>query len=96
MDTLHKLQEERMKEKEKFTVHQNRIKRWFDKKSTGNDNFSVGDLVLKWDKSHEDKGKHMKFQSLWIGLYTVHEKIGPHTYHVQSLYGRVDNLPVNF
>ena len=84
-----------MNEKEKITLHQNHIKRWFDKKFAQKANFDVGDLVLKWDKSHEDKGKHMKFQSLWIGSYTIHEKLGPHTYHLQSLDGRIDNLPVN-
>lgn len=73
-----------MKEKEKFIAHQNYMKRWFDKKSTGKANFNVGDLVLKWDKSHEDKGKHRKFQSM-IGPYTVHKKLGSHTYHLQSL-----------
>ena len=71
-----------MKAKEKFTLHQNCIKRWFDKKSVGKANFGVGDLVLKWDKSHEDQGKHRKFQSLWIGSYIVHEKLGPHTYNM--------------
>jgi len=84
-----------MKEKEKCTLHQNRIKRWFDKKFVGNDNFGVVDLVLKWDKSHEDKGKHAKFLSLLIGLYTVHKKLGPHMYCMQSLDGRVNNLLVN-
>ena len=82
-------------EKEKFTLHHNCTKRWFNKKSTGNANFNVGDLVLKWDKTHEDKGKHTIFQSLWIGLYIVQEKLGPHTYHLQSLDERVDNLLVN-
>lgn len=82
MDTLYNLQEEQMKEKEKITLHQNYIKRWFDHKSARNTSFIVGDLVLKWDKPHEDKGKHTKFQSLWIGLYTIHEKLGQHTYHL--------------
>ena len=84
-----------MKEKEKFTLHDKHIKRWFDKKSVGKVNFGVGDLVLKWDKSHEDKVKHTRFYSLWIGPYKVQEKLGPHTYHLQSLNGRVDNLPIN-
>eukprot|EP00253_Pinus_taeda_P004214 PITA_04214 len=61
MNSLHKLQDERMKEKEKLTLHQNHIKRWFDKKSAGKANFYVGDFVLKWDKPHEDKCKHTKF-----------------------------------
>ena len=69
-----------MKEKEKFILHQNSMKRWFDKKSAGRSNFDVDDLVLKWDKPHEYKGKHTKFHSLWIGRYTVHEKLGPYTY----------------
>lgn len=29
------------------------------------------------------------------GLTLVHEKLGPHTYHLQSLDGRIDNLLVN-
>ena len=61
IDTLIKLEEERQKAKEKFFVHQSRIKRWFDTKSVGNKEFKVGDLVLMWDKDHEDKGKHTKF-----------------------------------
>ena len=84
-----------MKEKEKFTLHQNHIKRWFDKNSAGNGNFDVGDLVLKWDRPHEDKGKRMKFQSLWIGPYIVHEKLGMHMYCLKSLDERIENLPVN-
>lgn len=82
MDTFHKLQEERMKEKEKFSLHHNCIKRWFDRKSAGKNNFNVGDLILKWDKAHEDKGKHKKFQSLWIGPYTVHENLGQYMYRL--------------
>lgn len=95
MDTLHKLQEERMKEKEIFTLHQNHIKRWFDKKFAGKANFDVRDLVLKWDKSHEGKGKHMNLMSIRIGPYIVHRNLGPHTYHMQSLDGRIDNLLSN-
>jgi len=95
MDTLHKLQEETLKAKEKLSLHQIHIKRCFDINFVGKNSFSVGDLVLKWDKSHEDKGKHTKLQSLWIGPYRVHEKPGQHIYHLQSLDGKIDSLPVN-
>lgn len=47
MDTLHKLEEERMKAKENFTHHQNHIKRWFDKNYAGKASFDVGDLIMK-------------------------------------------------
>ena len=55
----------------------------------------MGDLVLKWDKAHEEKGKHTKFQKLWLGPFQIVEVIGPSTYALQDLTGRKDSLPVN-
>lgn len=94
-NNLHKLQEECLKSKEKISLHQIRIKRWFDKKYAGKDKSSLGDLFLKWDKSNKEKGKQTKFQSLWIGSFMVHEKIGQHTYLLQSLDGKINSLPIN-
>jgi hypothetical protein len=37
------------------------VKKWFDKQKVGDKNFEVGDLVLKWNKINEPKGKHSKF-----------------------------------
>jgi len=95
INTLYKIQEERQNAKEKIYLHQIHIKRWLDKKSTGKNEFSVGDLVLKWDKTHKDKGKHTKFQSLWIRSFVVHENLGQQTYRLQSLDGKIDSLPIN-
>ena len=39
----------------------------FDKRAKA-DCFNLGDLVLKWDARHEDKGKHSKFDELWRAL----------------------------
>jgi hypothetical protein len=64
------LEEDRAKAK-KFDAHQQTIKQWFDNKSVGKNNFWIGDLVLKWDKPHEDKGKHSKFEQLWLGYFMV-------------------------
>lgn len=57
--------------------------------------FNVGGLVLKWGNSHEDKGKHTKFQYLWIRPFIVHEKLGQHTYHRQYLDRKIETLPTN-
>jgi hypothetical protein len=57
--------------------------------------FQIGDLVLKWDKAHEEKGKHTKFQHLWLGPFQIAKKLGPSTYILQSLNGEVENLLVN-
>jgi hypothetical protein len=87
--------EERNKAKEKCHIHQQRIKRWFDKHVAGDKQFQVGDLGLKWDKASEAKGKHSKFQKLCLGPYEIVEKINDATFRLQSLYGDLKNLPVN-
>jgi len=61
---LLKLEEERLKYKEIFDVHQSLTKHRFDKNYAGTKSFNVGDLVLKWDNGHEEKGKHTMFQYL--------------------------------
>jgi len=50
---------------------------------------------VKWDKSHDYKGKHVELQFLWIRPFTVHENLGQHTYHLQYLDGNIDSLHVN-
>ena len=54
----------------KSEAHQQRIKVMFDKREKV-DNFQVGDWVLKWDAVRQDKGKHEKFDSLWIGPFVI-------------------------
>ena len=54
------------------------------KRKSGKKSFEVGDLVLKWDHPHDEKGKHMKFQHLWIGTYQINEKLDPSTYKLQD------------
>ena len=61
INTLCMLEEEREKDKSKFLAHQQIVKRWFDKHKAKENFFEVGDLVLKWDRANEPKGKHSKF-----------------------------------
>ena len=75
--------------------HQQIFKSWFDHSSSSNKELQVDDLVLKWDKAHEDKGEHTKFKHLWLGPYAIAEKIGPNTLRLQTLQGQLDTLPVN-
>jgi predicted GH43/DUF377 family glycosyl hydrolase len=89
------LEEEREKEKSKFIAHQHIVKRWFDKHKAKEKNFEVGDLVLKWDRENESKGKHYKFKILWLRPFQVDEKIGVGTYQLQNLRGETDTLLVN-
>jgi hypothetical protein len=68
---------------------------WFDKNKGKENNFELGDLVLKWDRANEPKGKYYKFQNLWFIPFQVAEKIGLGTYRLQNLRGELDALPVN-
>jgi hypothetical protein len=59
-----KLEEVRAQAKRKLDQHQLVFKSWFDSNSSSDRNLKVGDLILKWDKPHEGKGEHTKFQNL--------------------------------
>ena len=95
IDTLLKLEELRQKAKENLNQHQFIIKIWFNKRKSSTRNFDVGDLVLKWYNPHAEKGKHTKFQHLWIGPYLITEKLVSTTYKLQDLQGHEESLPVN-
>jgi len=71
------------------------VKIWFDKHKAKENNFEVGDLVLKWDTKNEPKGKHSKFQSLGLGPFQIAEKIGAGTYRLHILRGKPDAFLVN-
>jgi hypothetical protein len=64
INALMNLEEVRAQDKRKLDQHQLLVKIWFDSNSSSDRNFEVGDLVLKWDKPHEGKGEHTKFQNL--------------------------------
>eukprot|EP00253_Pinus_taeda_P025178 PITA_25178 len=94
-DQILRLEEERERAKIIHAKHQQVIKSSFDSISSCSKQLQVGLLVLKWDKSHEDKGKHTKFQKMWLGLFQICEKIGHSTFMLQDLSGLRDSLPVN-
>ena len=66
-----------------------------DSTSVTPNNVQIGDLVLKWDKAHEEKGKHTKFQKIWLGPFQIIEEICPSTFLLQDLSGKIYSLPDN-
>jgi hypothetical protein len=76
-------------------LHQDRIKKDFDR-HTKEDDFKVGDLVLKWDARNEDRGKHGKFDHLWLGPFKIVAYHGNNAYLLQEHNGDlVGGGPVN-
>jgi hypothetical protein len=75
--------------------HQLKIKQAFDKKVNKED-FQLGDLVLKWDAPRQDKGKHGKFEALWIGPFKISEVFSNNTFKLQNMENEeVFGGPVN-
>jgi hypothetical protein len=68
--------------------YQDKMKKVFNKK-VGPRSFVEGDLVLLWDKIHEDLNKHGKFDSLWLGPYVIEEVCAqiPNSFHLANLEG---------
>ena len=62
------------------------MKKIFDRRAKLDD-FQQGDLVLKWDARHEDKGKHRKFDHLWRGPYLITKNHGNNSYSLQGFDG---------
>jgi hypothetical protein len=62
-DELINVQQTREKTFNNSQLHQDRIKKDFDR-NTKEDDFKVGDLVLRWDSKNEDRGKLGKFDHL--------------------------------
>ena len=72
-----------------------KIKKFFDKRSK-EDEFYIGDQVLKWDSRREDKGKHGKFDFLWKGPYVIYGYRGNNALFIKYLDGSdIQNGPVN-
>jgi hypothetical protein len=52
--------------------------------------------MLKWDAPRKDRGKHNKFDTLWIEPFRITEVFSNNTYRLQDLGGEeVFNGPVN-
>lgn len=73
------VKEERENDKITHSHHQQLVKSSFDANSVSSKSFQLRDMVLKWDKAHEKKGKHTKFQKMWLGPFQIVEQIGPST-----------------
>ena len=71
---------------DKAQIFQDKVKRSFDRKAKLDD-FQQGDLVLKWDAWHEDKGKNGKFNHLWKGPYQIVENQEENYYVLQEANG---------
>ena len=45
----------------------------------------MGDMVLKWVARRDEKGKHGKFDNLWLGPFKIEKILGNNTFVLQNL-----------
>ena len=83
--TIH-LQQTREEVYNKALQKQDKIKKKIDRRKKAN-NFKIRDKVLKQDSRREEKGKHGKFDNLWLGPYSIHSTTGNNAYFLQELNG---------
>ena len=70
------------------------MKHLYDKRAIER-KFNIGDLVLLWNARTEDKGKHGKFDPIWLGPYIVCSMHGEDSYFLSDLTGGILELLVH-
>lgn len=94
MDELIQLEEVRRDAHERNETLRRQCKKLFDKRATHR-SFEVDDLVLMWNARLEDKGKHGKFDPIWLGPYLIESKWVTDSYVLKDLTGGTLEFPIH-
>jgi len=94
IDALLALEEQIKHALENLRKRKQTIKKYFDKNSISAI-FKVNDKVLLWDVSHVEKGKHSKFQKLWLGPYKITSIVGNNSYFLKDMEERFFSFTTN-
>jgi hypothetical protein len=73
---------------------QQTVKKYFDKKAKSVV-FRVDEKVLLWDSTHAKKGRHSKFQKLWLGPFKIASVIGNNSYLLKDMEERLFSYTTN-
>lgn len=52
-------------------------------------------MFLQWNVKGQDKGKHKKFESLWIGPFIVCDLNGKDSYFLKNMNDEMQEFPVH-
>jgi len=70
------------------------VKTLYDKR-TMSKKFQDGDSVLMWNARIKDKGKHGKFDPIWLGPYLIENTWGEDSYVLNDLSDNILELPIH-
>ena len=79
INTLMDLEEQRTFSLGNIKRRQQTVKKYFNKR-TKYVRFKVNEKVLLWDSTHADRGRHSKFQKLWLGPFKIAFVLGTNSY----------------
>lgn len=60
------------------------MKYFYDKRALDR-MFQAEELILLWNARPEDKGKHGKFDPIWLGPYLIHDNKVEDSYFIREL-----------
>lgn len=84
MDDILQLDETRRDASAQNAKLQAQMKYLYDRKASER-KFQLEEMVLLWNTRFEDKGKHGKFDPIWLGPYFIHENKGEDSYYIREL-----------
>ena len=84
INALLALEEQRTFSLENIKRRQQTVKRYFNKSAKAV-RFNVNEKVLLWDSTHADRGRHSKFQKLWLGPFKIGFSPGANSYILKDL-----------
>ena len=88
LDELVGLAETRREASLKNQKLQLQVKTLYDKRIVSK-KFEFEDLVLMWNARIEEKGKHGKFDPIWLGPYLIETSWGEDAYLLKDLSGNI-------
>jgi hypothetical protein len=94
INALLALEEQRMFSLDNIKRRQQTVKKYFNK-SVKTVKFKVNEKVLLWDSTHVDRGRHSKFQKLWLGPFKIAFVLGTNSYILKYLQERLFSYNTN-
>ena len=94
MTKLIELEEKRQQVMQTLEIHQQQVKKSFDKKAKARV-FKEGDLILKWDIDIDKLRRHSKFDAMWSGPNVITSYKEANAFQLSKPNGDIFPIPFN-
>jgi hypothetical protein len=94
INALLALEEQRNFALENIKRRQPILKKYFNRRAKDVE-LNIDEKVLLWDSAHAEKGRHSKFQQLWVGPFKIAFVLGANSYLLKYLKERLFSYSTN-